>query len=54
MIAEDTALLEGSEESQVVGSKHKEVISGDKEGHWPPRKLKEGNKRSTTGAPQLR
>ena len=40
MIAENTALLEGSEGFHVVGSKHKEVTSGDKEGHWPPKKAK--------------
>ena len=35
VIAEDTALLEGSE-----GSKCKKVISRDKKGHWPPKKAK--------------
>ena len=35
MIAED------AEESQVIESKCKEVISGDEEGHQPPKKAKE-------------
>ena len=32
VLVEDTTLLEGTEGSQVVGSKHKEVISRDEEG----------------------
>ena len=40
MIVEDATLLESSEGSQVIGSKHKEVTSGDEEGHWPPKKAK--------------
>jgi len=32
MLEEEAALLEGAEESQIVGSKHKEVTAGDKEG----------------------
>ena len=41
MIAENATLLEGAERFQVVGSKHKEVISRDKEGHWSSKKAKE-------------
>jgi len=41
MIVEDATLLKGTEESQVVGSKHKKIASGDKEGHWPSKKAKE-------------
>jgi len=54
VIAEDTALLEGSEGFQVAGFKHKKVVSGDKEEHQPLRKLKRGNKRSTAETLQLR
>jgi len=32
MLEEEAALLEGAEESQIVGSKYKEVTAGDKEG----------------------
>ena len=32
VLEEETALLEGAERSQVVGSKHKEVITGDEKG----------------------
>jgi len=32
VLEEEAALLEGAEESQVVGSKCKEITAGDKEG----------------------
>jgi len=32
VLNEEAALLEGAEESQVTGSKHKEVATGDEEG----------------------
>ena len=41
MIVEDAALLEDAERSQVMGSKHKEGVSIDKEGYWPLKKAKE-------------
>ena len=40
MLEEEAALLEGAEESQVVGSKHKEVTAGDKEGQQPSKKAR--------------
>jgi len=41
VIVENTILLEGSEGSQVVGSKHKKVTSRDEKRHWPSKKAKE-------------
>jgi len=41
VIAEDAALLKDSERSQVVRSKCKEVVSGDKERYQPLKKAKE-------------
>jgi len=35
VLEEEAALLEGAEGSQIVGSKHKKVITGDKEGQRP-------------------
>jgi len=32
VLEEETTLLEGAEEFQITGSKHKKVIAGDKEG----------------------
>ena len=40
VIAEDATLLEGSEGSQVAGSKYKEVTSRDEKGYQPPKKAK--------------
>ena len=40
MIAEDATLLEGAKKFRVTGSKHKKVISVDKEEHWPLKKAK--------------
>ena len=40
MLEEDAALLEGTEESQVMGSKYKGVTSGDKEGKQPSKKAR--------------
>ena len=48
MIVEDATLLEGAERSQVVGSKCKEVVSGDKERHQLPKKAKEKYYRDDT------
>ena len=48
MIVEDATLLEGAERSQVIGSKCKEVASGDKERHQLPKKAKEKYYRDDT------
>ena len=34
MLEKEAALLEGAEESQVAGSKYKEVIARDEKGQW--------------------
>jgi len=41
VLAEEAVLLEGAEGSQVIGSKHKEVTSGNEEGQSPSKKAKE-------------
>ena len=40
VLEEEAALLEGAEESQVVGSKRKEVAAGDEEEQWPSKKAR--------------
>ena len=40
MLEEEATLLEGAEGSQVAGSKHKEVATGDKEGQRPSKKAR--------------
>ena len=40
VLEEEAALLEGAEGSQVVGSKHKEVTTGDEEEQWPFKKAR--------------
>ena len=40
MLEEEAALLEGAEESQVTGSKRKEVAAEDKEGQQPSKKAR--------------
>ena len=40
MLEEETAILEGAEGSQIVGSKCKDVAAGDKEEQWPFKKAK--------------
>ena len=40
VLEEEAALLEGAEESQVMGSKCKEVATGDEEGRWPSKKAR--------------
>ena len=40
MLVENTTLLEGTKESQIMGSKCKEVISRDEEGQWPSKKAR--------------
>ena len=40
VLEEEAALLEGAEGSQVVGSKHKEVATGDKEGQQLSKKTR--------------
>ena len=40
MLEEEAALLERAEESQVMGSKHKDVATGDKEGQLPTKKAR--------------
>ena len=41
MLEKEATLLEGAEGSQVVGSKHKKVTIGDKEGQRPSKKVRE-------------
>ena len=40
MLEEEATLLEGAEESQVVGSKCKEVAAGNEEEQWPSKKAR--------------
>jgi len=40
MLEKDTALLEGAEESQIVGPKHKKASLGNNADHWPFKKAK--------------
>ena len=40
VLEEEAALLEGAEGSQVTGSKHKEVATGDEEEQWPSKKAR--------------
>ena len=40
MLEEEATLLEGAEESQVVGSKCKEVATGNEEEQWPSKKAR--------------
>jgi len=41
VLAEGATLLEGTEEFQVMGSKYKEVTSGDEKRQWPFKKARE-------------
>ena len=41
MLEKEAILLERAEGSQVMGSKHKEIATRDKEGQWPSKKAKE-------------
>ena len=41
VLEEEAALLEGTEGSQVMGSKCKEVTARDEEGQWPSKKARE-------------
>ena len=41
MLEEEATLLEGAEGFQVVGSKCKEVTTGDEEEQWPSKKARE-------------
>jgi len=56
VLEEEAALLEEAEKSQVMGSKHKEIATRDKEGQRLSKKAKERQqgKESTMGAPQSR
>ena len=55
VLEEETALLERTEGSQVMGSKHKEVTTGDEEGQRPsPRRLEGSNRGSTVEVLQSR
>jgi len=38
VLEEEATLLEEAEESQVTGSKHKEITTGDKERQWSSKK----------------
>ena len=40
VLEEEAALLEGAEESQVMGSKHKKVTAGDEEEQQPSKKAR--------------
>ena len=40
MLEEEAALLERAEESQVAGSKRKEVAAGGEEEQWPSKKAR--------------
>ena len=40
VLEEEVALLEGAEESQVMGSKHKKVTAGDEEEQQPSKKAR--------------
>jgi len=40
VLEEEATLLEGAEGSQVMGSKHKEVATGDEEEQWPSKKAR--------------
>ena len=41
VLEEKAALLEGTEGSQVMGSKYKEVTTGNEEEQWPSKKARE-------------
>jgi len=41
VLEKKATLLEGAEESQVTGSKHREITARDKEEQWPSKKTKE-------------
>ena len=40
VLEKEAALLEGAKESQVVGSKCKEIATGDKKKQWPSKKAR--------------
>ena len=40
VLEEEVTLLEGAEGSQVMGSKHKKIAAGDKEGQQPSKKAR--------------
>jgi len=40
VLEEEATLLEGAEESQVMGSKCKEVATRDEKGQWPSKKAR--------------
>ena len=40
VLEEETALLEGAKGSQVAGSKHKEITTGDEEEQQPSKKAR--------------
>jgi len=40
VLEEEATLLEGAEGSQVMGSKRKEVATGDEEEQWPSKKAR--------------
>jgi len=41
VLEKKATLLEEAKESQVSGSKHREITARDKEGQWPSKKAKE-------------
>jgi len=54
VLEEEVTLLERAERSQVVGSKRKEVTTGDEEGQWPSKKARGSNQGSTAEVPPSR
>ena len=52
MLEEEAILLEGAEGSQVVGSKRKEVTTGDEERQWPSKKARKKQLEATREVPQ--
>ncbi len=55
MLEEEAILLEGTQGSQVVGSKHKEIAAKDEEEQWPSKKAR-GKQQGEVlwGVPQLK
>jgi len=54
VLEKEAALLEGAKESQVVGSKRKEVAAGDEKVQWPSKKARGKQPGKYHGVPQSR
>jgi len=50
VLEEEATLLEGAEESQVTGSKHKEIATRDEKGQWLSKKSREKQQRKYRGS----